>query len=175
MDLTVPLNPYQLRHWKIFNFRALLIFQIFIGPDLSKLPVLRAAIWLMMSLFSCRISPDGVDIVLDCLCGENTGKGLTLLKPMGTYILYGWYKRMKSIYITLKWIKHFKDGKKKCIQNENSVIINQYDFPSSVDHKMWCFEECSCSYFPYEKHLVTGSCKALERTKNVPLWKRSTC
>ncbi|XP_016296880.1 synaptic vesicle membrane protein VAT-1 homolog-like [Sinocyclocheilus anshuiensis] len=36
-----------------------------------------------------KISPDGVDIVLDCLCGENTGKGLTLLKPMGTYILYG--------------------------------------------------------------------------------------
>uniref|UniRef100_A0A8C1CT15 Vesicle amine transport 1-like n=2 Tax=Cyprinus carpio TaxID=7962 RepID=A0A8C1CT15_CYPCA len=36
-----------------------------------------------------KISPDGVDIVLDCLCGENTGKSLTLLKPMGTYILYG--------------------------------------------------------------------------------------
>ncbi|XP_019954223.1 synaptic vesicle membrane protein VAT-1 homolog-like [Paralichthys olivaceus] len=36
-----------------------------------------------------RISPEGVDILLDCLCGENTGKGLSLLKPMGTYILYG--------------------------------------------------------------------------------------
>ncbi|XP_075289997.1 synaptic vesicle membrane protein VAT-1 homolog-like [Opisthocomus hoazin] len=36
-----------------------------------------------------RISADGVDIVLDCLCGENTGKGLSLLKPLGTYILYG--------------------------------------------------------------------------------------
>ncbi|XP_029284633.1 synaptic vesicle membrane protein VAT-1 homolog-like [Cottoperca gobio] len=36
-----------------------------------------------------KISPDGVDIVLDCLCGENTGKGLTLLRPLGTYILYG--------------------------------------------------------------------------------------
>ncbi|XP_060644394.2 synaptic vesicle membrane protein VAT-1 homolog-like [Anolis sagrei] len=36
-----------------------------------------------------KISPDGVDIVLDCLCGENTGKGLSLLKPLGTYILYG--------------------------------------------------------------------------------------
>ncbi|TKS70171.1 Synaptic vesicle membrane protein VAT-1 -like protein-like [Collichthys lucidus] len=36
-----------------------------------------------------KISPEGVDIVLDCLCGENTGKGLTLLKPLGTYILYG--------------------------------------------------------------------------------------
>ncbi|XP_076012157.1 synaptic vesicle membrane protein VAT-1 homolog-like [Genypterus blacodes] len=36
-----------------------------------------------------KISPEGVDIVLDCLCGENTGKSLGLLKPLGTYILYG--------------------------------------------------------------------------------------
>ncbi|TWW68046.1 Synaptic vesicle membrane protein VAT-1 -like protein-like [Takifugu flavidus] len=36
-----------------------------------------------------KISPEGVDVVLDCLCGENTGKGLNLLKPLGTYILYG--------------------------------------------------------------------------------------
>ncbi|XP_032813653.2 synaptic vesicle membrane protein VAT-1 homolog-like [Petromyzon marinus] len=36
-----------------------------------------------------RVCPGGVDIVLDCLCGENTAKGLALLKPMGTYILYG--------------------------------------------------------------------------------------
>ncbi|XP_004067151.1 synaptic vesicle membrane protein VAT-1 homolog-like [Oryzias latipes] len=36
-----------------------------------------------------KISPDGVDIVLDCLSGENTGKCLSLLKPLGTYILYG--------------------------------------------------------------------------------------
>ncbi|KAM9860734.1 synaptic vesicle membrane protein VAT-1 homolog-like [Aulostomus maculatus] len=36
-----------------------------------------------------KISPEGVDIVLDCLCGETTGKGLSLLKPLGTYILYG--------------------------------------------------------------------------------------
>ncbi|XP_056268766.1 synaptic vesicle membrane protein VAT-1 homolog-like [Pseudoliparis swirei] len=36
-----------------------------------------------------KISPEGVDIMLDCLCGDNTGKGLTLLRPLGTYILYG--------------------------------------------------------------------------------------
>ncbi|XP_067352612.1 synaptic vesicle membrane protein VAT-1 homolog-like isoform X2 [Channa argus] len=36
-----------------------------------------------------KISPQGVDILLDCLSGENTGKGLNLLKPLGTYILYG--------------------------------------------------------------------------------------
>ncbi|XP_072391127.1 synaptic vesicle membrane protein VAT-1 homolog-like [Diabrotica undecimpunctata] len=36
-----------------------------------------------------KVSPDGVDIVLDCLCGEECNKGYTLLKPMGKYILYG--------------------------------------------------------------------------------------
>ncbi|XP_019881754.2 synaptic vesicle membrane protein VAT-1 homolog-like [Aethina tumida] len=36
-----------------------------------------------------KVSPDGVDIVLDCLCGEECNKGYTILKPMGRYILYG--------------------------------------------------------------------------------------
>lgn len=30
-----------------------------------------------------------MDIVLDCLCGEECNKGYALLKPMGKYILYG--------------------------------------------------------------------------------------
>lgn len=37
----------------------------------------------------CRISPVGVDLVLDCLCGDDANKGYSLLKPMGKYILYG--------------------------------------------------------------------------------------
>lgn len=40
-------------------------------------------------LYLFRISPEGVDIVLDCLCGEECNKGYALLKPMGKYILYG--------------------------------------------------------------------------------------
>ncbi|KAG8173359.1 hypothetical protein JTE90_000416 [Oedothorax gibbosus] len=35
------------------------------------------------------LAPSGVDIVLDCLCGEDSNKGYGLLKPMGRYILYG--------------------------------------------------------------------------------------
>lgn len=42
-----------------------------------------------ISLIFHRISPEGVDIVLDCLCGEECNKGYALLKPMGKYILYG--------------------------------------------------------------------------------------
>ncbi|XP_023223330.1 synaptic vesicle membrane protein VAT-1 homolog-like isoform X3 [Centruroides sculpturatus] len=36
-----------------------------------------------------KLSPEGVDLVLDCLCGEDVNKGYSLLKPLGRYILYG--------------------------------------------------------------------------------------
>lgn len=36
-----------------------------------------------------RVSPEGVDIVLDSLCGEDTNKGIGILKPLGKYILFG--------------------------------------------------------------------------------------
>ncbi|KDR16462.1 Synaptic vesicle membrane protein VAT-1-like protein-like, partial [Zootermopsis nevadensis] len=36
-----------------------------------------------------KLSPEGVDIVLDCLCGDECNRGYSLLKPMGRYILYG--------------------------------------------------------------------------------------
>ncbi|KAK6178340.1 hypothetical protein SNE40_013139 [Patella caerulea] len=36
-----------------------------------------------------KVFPQGVDIVLDCLCGDDTNRGISLLKPMGKYILYG--------------------------------------------------------------------------------------
>jgi NADPH:quinone reductase-like Zn-dependent oxidoreductase len=36
-----------------------------------------------------KISPEGVDVVLDCLCGEECNRGYGLLKPMGKYILFG--------------------------------------------------------------------------------------
>lgn len=36
-----------------------------------------------------KISAEGVDIVLDCLCGEECNRGYNLLKPMGKYVLFG--------------------------------------------------------------------------------------
>uniref|UniRef100_A0A182QEN1 Enoyl reductase (ER) domain-containing protein n=1 Tax=Anopheles farauti TaxID=69004 RepID=A0A182QEN1_9DIPT len=36
-----------------------------------------------------KITTEGVDIVMDCLCGEECNRGYGLLKPMGKYILYG--------------------------------------------------------------------------------------
>lgn len=42
-------------------------------------------------MFVTRLYPDGIDIVLDCLCGEECNRGYSLLKPMGKYILYGMF------------------------------------------------------------------------------------
>lgn len=42
-----------------------------------------------MSFYFSRIAPEGVDVVLDCLCGEDSNKGYQLVKPMGKYVLYG--------------------------------------------------------------------------------------
>lgn len=36
-----------------------------------------------------KISAEGVDIVLDCLGGEDCNRGYGILKPMGKYVLYG--------------------------------------------------------------------------------------
>lgn len=36
-----------------------------------------------------KVSPEGVDFVLDCVCGEECSRGYSLLKPMGKYILFG--------------------------------------------------------------------------------------
>jgi len=36
-----------------------------------------------------RVASEGVDVVLDCLCGEDTNRGISVLKPMGKYLLYG--------------------------------------------------------------------------------------
>lgn len=36
-----------------------------------------------------KISPGGVDYILDCLCGDDCNRGYGLLKPMGKYILFG--------------------------------------------------------------------------------------
>lgn len=36
-----------------------------------------------------KTCPNGVDMVLDCLCGEDCNKSYSILKPMGKYILFG--------------------------------------------------------------------------------------
>jgi NADPH:quinone reductase-like Zn-dependent oxidoreductase len=43
----------------------------------------------MILFYLRRISPEGVDIILDCLCGDDCNRGYGLLKPMGKYILFG--------------------------------------------------------------------------------------
>jgi NADPH:quinone reductase-like Zn-dependent oxidoreductase len=41
-----------------------------------------------------RLCPDGVDLVLDCLSGDHTNKGISVTKPLGKYIIYGTAKNL---------------------------------------------------------------------------------
>ena len=67
-----------------------------------------------MTLCRGRLSPDGVDLVLDCLCGEDTNKGISITKSLGKYVLYGtgnvitgetksFFSFAKSVSITHEW------------------------------------------------------------------------
>lgn len=40
-----------------------------------------------MSIF--RMAPEGVDLVLDCMAGNDCERGLALLKFNGKYVMYG--------------------------------------------------------------------------------------
>jgi NADPH:quinone reductase-like Zn-dependent oxidoreductase len=40
-------------------------------------------------MFNFRIAPEGVDLVLDCMAGDDCERGLALLKFNGKYIMYG--------------------------------------------------------------------------------------
>ena len=40
-------------------------------------------------IINCRIAPEGVDVVLDCMAGDDCERGLALLKFNGKYIMYG--------------------------------------------------------------------------------------
>lgn len=37
----------------------------------------------------CRVAPEGVDLILDCMGGDDCERGLALLKFNGKYIMYG--------------------------------------------------------------------------------------
>jgi NADPH:quinone reductase-like Zn-dependent oxidoreductase len=39
--------------------------------------------------FFSRIAPEGVDLVLDCMAGDDCERGLALLKFNGKYVMYG--------------------------------------------------------------------------------------
>ncbi|KAG9475102.1 hypothetical protein GDO78_003517 [Eleutherodactylus coqui] len=104
-----------------------------------------------------KISPEGVDIVLDCLCGENTGKGIGLLKPLGTYILYGrwdWWQVEKvnpiKLYEENKVMSGFsllnllfKQGRANVIRKVVDKLLdlyNQKKIKPLVD-SLWALEE----------------------------------
>ncbi|XP_062327624.1 synaptic vesicle membrane protein VAT-1 homolog-like isoform X2 [Osmerus eperlanus] len=94
-----------------------------------------------------KISPEGVDIVLDCLCGENTGKGLGLLKPLGTYILYGSSNMVtgetKSFFSFAKswWqVEKGRYGLVRTVVEKLMALYSQKKIKPLVD-SLWALEE----------------------------------
>jgi len=59
-------------------------------------------------IYLFRVSPEGVDLFLDCVCGEECSRGYSLLKPMGKYILFGKYTRKLSVLIFYCFAKLIK-------------------------------------------------------------------
>ena len=62
--------------------------------------IIFTSLFMLCTMYFSRISPEGVDLVLDCLCGEDTNKGIGLLKPLGKYVLYG-----KSVKTGVKLVR----------------------------------------------------------------------
>ncbi|RWS13172.1 synaptic vesicle membrane protein VAT-1-like isoform X2, partial [Dinothrombium tinctorium] len=60
-----------------------------------------------------KLSPEGVDLVLDCLCGDDANKGYNLLKPLGRYVLYA--------QICSKWWQVDKISPMKLYEENKSI------------------------------------------------------
>lgn len=73
-----------------------------------------------------KIFPNGLDIVLDCMGGEECNRGYALLKPMGRYILYGSSSMIigetKSYFsVTKSWWQVDKVSPMKLFDDNKSV------------------------------------------------------
>lgn len=82
-----------------------------------------------------RICPEGVDVVLDCLCGEHTNKGISITKPLGKYILYGTSKNLgdgetKNYFALAKNWWHVDKVSPLTLYNENRSLsgFNLHNF-----------------------------------------------
>lgn len=78
-------------------------------------------------IFKIRICPEGVDLVLDCLCGEHTNKGISITKPLGKYILYGTSKNLgdgeaKNYFAIAKNWWHVDKVSPLTLYNENRSL-----------------------------------------------------
>ncbi|KAL0278671.1 UNVERIFIED_CONTAM: hypothetical protein PYX00_000424 [Menopon gallinae] len=85
-----------------------------------------------------KTSPEGVDVVFDCICGDECNRGYNLLKPMGRYILFGSSTvvtgETKSLFSAAKawWqvdkvspIKLFYENKNICGFNLRHLLYQQ--------------------------------------------------
>ena len=91
---------------------------------------------LILSLPLCllpRIAPNGVDLVLDCMCGVDANIGYNLLKPMGRYVLYGKYSSYigSEMRFESSSSRKIRDaGSEACLQDLSWLNIIQFLQPN---------------------------------------------
>ncbi len=107
--------------------------------DVKKYTLIVNFFFYIYHLLHFRVAPEGVDLVLDCMAGDDCERGLALLKFNGKYIMYG----TSSL---LSWdVKNFfgltKGMSNVCIELFNDKKKNFFFF---LYFKWWQNDKISC-------------------------------
>ncbi|UYV60761.1 VAT1L [Cordylochernes scorpioides] len=126
-----------------------------------------------------KISPAGVDVVLDCSSGDDTNKGHSLLKPLGKYIIYG--RHLFFLVLVLWWqvdkvspLKLYDENKSLSGLHLRHLLYKQdgHQYVRSVVDKVWALWEQGSLASPvvdsvYALEDVTEGMQKLHERKNV--------
>lgn len=79
-----------------------------------------------LDVFLSRFAPEGIDLILDCMAGEDCERGLALLKFHGKYIMYGTSSLLswdvKNFFGLTKGMNNVMNSK----QNRSSVFSHLF-------------------------------------------------
>uniref|UniRef100_F7FQC5 Vesicle amine transport 1 n=1 Tax=Ornithorhynchus anatinus TaxID=9258 RepID=F7FQC5_ORNAN len=130
-----------------------------------------------------KVSPQGVDIVLDPLGGADTGKGFHLLKPMGKIITYGAANalsgpRRNLLTLARVWWGQFSVSALQLLQSNRAVcgfhlgyLDGEVELVSGVVarlldlYRQGSIKPLIDSIWPFEK--VTDAMRQMQEKKNV--------
>mgnify|MGYP006892768815 CR=1 FL=1 len=86
-----------------------------------------------LDVFLSRFAPEGIDLILDCMAGEDCERGLALLKFHGKYIMYGTSSLLswdvKNFFGLTKGMNNVMNSK----QNRSSVFSHLFIYLFTID------------------------------------------
>ncbi|XP_026207134.1 synaptic vesicle membrane protein VAT-1 homolog [Anabas testudineus] len=129
-----------------------------------------------------KISPNGVDIVLDPLSGSDTQKGFNLLKPMGTLIVFGAAnvvtgQRRNLLAMAKTWYNQFTLNTLKLMQTNKAVggfhlghLTDQQLITKTMEKLMELYKQgkikpCIDSCYHFEE--VADAMRRMHERKNI--------